>query len=126
LKGSTTYAYDNNGNTLTAVDGGNITLFGYSAKNELVSTTKAGTTTSFLYNASGIRTGKTQNSATTNFVVDENRDYAQVLLETGDSTSTRYTYGDDLLSQTRNGETNYFHYDGLGSTRALSDGVDGE
>jgi len=31
-----------------------------------------------------------------------------------------YTYGDDLLSQERNSATNYFHYDGLGSTRALS------
>jgi len=32
-----------------------------------------------------------------------------------------YTYGDDLLNQERNSANNYFHYDGLGSTRALSD-----
>ncbi|MDZ7923568.1 MAG: RHS repeat-associated core domain-containing protein [Marinagarivorans sp.] len=31
-----------------------------------------------------------------------------------------YTYGDDLISQSNNGQTSYYHYDGLGSTRQLS------
>jgi len=120
-KGSTTYTYDNNGNTLTETDGSNITLYAYNTKNALVSVTKADVTTDFTYNASGIRTGKTQNNTTTSFVVDENRDYAQVLIEANGTDETRYTYGDDLLSQASAGETRYFHYDGLGSTRALSD-----
>ncbi len=59
----------------------------------------------------------------TSLVVDSNRDYAQVLLEvTNGATNAAYTYGDDLISQTRNSATSFYHYDGLGSTRALTDG----
>jgi len=47
--------------------------------------------------------------------------YTQVVLEVTGTQNVLYTYGDDLLSQERNSATNYFHYDGLGSTRALSD-----
>ena len=39
----------------------------------------------------------------------------------GNTTEVSYTYGDDLLSQSRAGQTSTYHYDGLGSTRALSD-----
>ena len=35
--------------------------------------------------------------------------------------NTSYSYGDDLISQTQGTTTHYYHYDGLGSTRALSD-----
>jgi len=44
-----------------------------------------------------------------------------VVLEATGTENVLYTYGDDLLSQERNSTTNYYHYDGLGSTRALSD-----
>jgi len=37
------------------------------------------------------------------------------------ATTVSYVYSDDLLSQTRNGTTSIYHYDGLGSTRSLSD-----
>ncbi|MEE9426376.1 MAG: polymorphic toxin-type HINT domain-containing protein [Methylococcales bacterium] len=55
-------------------------------------------------------------------MVDSNRDYAQVLQESINGTEiVSYTYGDDLVSQTRDAATHYYHYDGLGSTRYLSD-----
>jgi RHS repeat-associated protein len=54
-------------------------------------------------------------------VVDENRDYAQVLVEDDGAAQVSYTYGDDLISQERGGEAYYYHYDGLGSTRSLTD-----
>ncbi|MCU7860669.1 MAG: hypothetical protein KZQ86_12760 [Candidatus Thiodiazotropha sp. (ex Lucinoma kastoroae)] len=34
---------------------------------------------------------------------------------------TPYFHGDDLISQSRNGESSFYHYDGLGSTRSLTD-----
>ncbi|MCP4712569.1 MAG: RHS repeat-associated core domain-containing protein, partial [Planctomycetes bacterium] len=34
-----------------------------------------------------------------------------------------YIHGDDLISQNRNSGTSYYHYDGLGGTRALTDEV---
>jgi RHS repeat-associated protein len=57
------------------------------------------------------------------YVVDKNRAYAQVL-EERDSTGSllvSYLYGHDLLAQTRGTATHYYHYDGLSSTRLLSD-----
>ena len=58
----------------------------------------------------------------TTYLVDSNRDYAQVLEERDSSGNllVRYVYGHDLISQTRSGVTTYYHYDGLGSTRALT------
>ncbi len=55
--------------------------------------------------------------------MDENRDYAQVLAEIDGSgaPTVQYSYGDDLISQNRGAAAHFYHYDGLGSTRALSD-----
>jgi RHS repeat-associated protein len=44
-----------------------------------------------------------------------------VLVEKTGTNEVIYTFGDDLVSQERNGAVNFYHYDGLGSTRALSD-----
>ena len=52
-----------------------------------------------------------------------NRDYAQVIAETDTSNTiaVEYIFGDDLLAQNRSGTLSNYQYDGLGSTRALSD-----
>ncbi|MEE9327443.1 MAG: RHS repeat-associated core domain-containing protein [Cocleimonas sp.] len=121
-QGGTTYTYDNNGSTLTETLDGNSKTYSYNAKNQLTETSNAGSTTSYQYNADGIREAQTTGSETTQYIVDSNRAYAQVIEErSNNATTVSYTYGDDLLSQTRNGTTNTYHYDGLGSTRALSD-----
>ena len=41
-------------------------------------------------------------------------------LDSANQVQVQYTYGDDLISQDRAGSVSYYHYDGLGSTRALS------
>ncbi|MES9854782.1 MAG: RHS repeat-associated core domain-containing protein [Candidatus Thiodiazotropha sp. L084R] len=120
-QGGTRYTYDENGNTLTETIDTNITTYGYNAKNELVSVEQGGNTTEYGYNPNGIRSSKSESGVTTSYVVDENRDYAQVLIEDDGTTQVSYTYGDDLISQDRGGETSYYHYDGLGSTRSLTD-----
>jgi len=94
----------------------------YNDRNHTVALTQPdASTVNFRYNVDGIRDQKSSGGVTTEFVVDHNRDYTQVVLEATGTESVLYTYGDDLLSQERNSATNYFHYDGLGSTRALSD-----
>ena len=121
-QGGTTYSYDNNGSTLSETLDGNSKTYIYNAKNQLIQTNKAGADTSYQYNADGIREAQTTGIETTQYIVDTNRAYAQVIKESvNNSTTVEYTYGDDLLSQTRNGQSNIYHYDGLGSTRALSD-----
>jgi len=53
---------------------------------------------------------------------DLNRSLVQVLMETDatDTITAEYTYGNDLISR-HTSATSYYHYDGLGSARQLSD-----
>jgi len=77
---------------------------------------------SYQYDIDGIRTAKNDDGITTNYVVDKNRDYAQVLneLDSSNTPTVSYVYGDDLIKQSRAANDSYYLYDGLGSTRALS------
>ena len=109
--------------TLSQTDeSGAIETYAYNSRQQLISHTVKGQTTTYAYNPEGIRTQQTSPSQSTDYLIDQNRDYAQVLAEY-DSTGlkTLYSYGDDLVSQTKGTATHYYYYDGLGSTRALSD-----
>ncbi|ABC28925.1 Rhs family protein [Hahella chejuensis KCTC 2396] len=65
--------------------------------------------------------GKAASGVTTDFIVDQNRDYAQVLQEVvNGAKQVSYVYGDDLLSQARAGDVSYYVYDGQGSVRSLT------
>jgi RHS repeat-associated protein len=77
----------------------------------------------YSYDRVGIRTQKATSNDTIDYLVDHNRDYAQVLqeLDTNAQLQVQYTYGSDLIGQQRQGQNTYYHYDGLGSTRALTD-----
>ncbi|MGH1429386.1 MAG: Ig-like domain-containing protein [Arenicella sp.] len=120
--GGNLYTHDANGNTLTQTLDGVVTTYTYNAKNELVGSNEAGSATAYLYNTEGVRIGKGDSTSQTLYTVDHNRDYAQVLAESVNGTlAVNYTYGDDLISQKRGTQTSTYHYDGLGSTRALSD-----
>ena len=125
-QGGTVYVHDDNGNTLTETIDSNVTTYVYDAKNKMTSVDKGGVVTGYSYDSNGIRTSKTEAGVTTQFVVDLNRDYAQVLeevvgdIETAPAT-VQYSYGHDLLNQGRAGEFRFYSYDGLGSTRALTD-----
>ncbi|WP_417538936.1 putative Ig domain-containing protein [Marinobacter sp.] len=121
-QGAVQFTYDANGNTLTETDAGVVTRYRYDGANRLTEAQTPGATVTFGYNADGIRTRKSNGGQTTRYVVDSNRDYAQVLAEVANGSSeVSYTYGDDLVSQTRGAITSYHLYDGHGSTRALAD-----
>lgn len=125
-QGNTSYIYDANGNTLSTTLDGVSTGYRYNSLNKLVEADSTEGTVTFVYNIDGIRTGKTvAGTATKNYIVDSNRDYAQVLIEDDGTEVVIYTYGDDLISQTRAEGIYFYHYDGLGSTRVLTD-VNGE
>lgn len=66
---------------------------------------------------------KNDDGITTNYLVDKNRDYGQVLkeLDSANTETVSYLYGDDLIKQTRASNDSYYLYDGHGSARALSD-----
>ena len=121
------YRYDDNGNLTEKIGVDEQVHYAYDAENHLIraETTRFGVTivVEYAYDARGNRVKKSIDGlAVTTYLVDENRDYAQVLEERdGDGNLlVRYVYGHDLISQTRDGVTSFYHYDGLGSTRALT------
>jgi YD repeat-containing protein len=134
----TTYEYDANGNTVAKLTGLSATLYVYDAENRLVEVERgpdaqsAQTVASYAYDGNGNRVTKAEPTAeglkVTTFLVDESQQYAQVVEEREEvaeqpaQVTVAYVYGDDLLNQLRGGQRTYYHYDGLGSTRALSDG----
>ena len=77
------------------------------------------------YDADGIRVAQTAGADETRFLIDPNRPYAQVLEEytPGGIIKVSYVHGLDLISQNRAGAKSFYHVDGLGSTRALSDAL---
>jgi RHS repeat-associated protein len=121
--GGNTYSYDDNGNTLTKTEGGVTTTNVYDLRNKLVSSTTSGVTTAFDYDVNGLRTSRGAGGSTTSFITDSNRDFGQVVAEVTDGDFVLgYSFGDDLVSQVfPGGSVFFFHYDGLGSTRSLSD-----
>ena len=123
-QGGVSYVYDDNGNTLSEDDQGALTLYGWNSQNQLIEHMAGGVTSNYRYNPDGVRQGQSDDTSTTDYLVDSNRDYAQVLVESVDgSTAVAYHFGDDLISQSRGGGEHFFHVDGLGSTRVLTDEV---
>ena len=124
------YTYDDNGNLLTKIGNGEEWQLTYNALNHVehadISTSQGTSSLAYTYDHDGIRIGKTINGTeVVQYVVDKNRPYAQVLEEThtrgGLSATTSYVYGDALISAATEGSTHYYHTDGLGSVRHLSD-----
>jgi len=116
---TTTYTFDDQGNTLNKSDGTSTTSFAHDPQHRVIEA-DSGSLITFAYDIAGTRQERADSSGTTSYIVDANRDYAQVIEEQGASNVT-YTYGLDLLSQNRGAATSYYHYDGLGSTRTLTD-----
>ncbi|MEP1075191.1 putative Ig domain-containing protein [Leptolyngbya sp. PL-A3] len=122
----TTYTYDNNGNTTSRTTDGTTITYTWNADNRLIGADTDGNGSIDVtnrYNQNGIRVSQTVNGEETRFLIDENQDYAQVLEEytPGEIIKVSYVYGNDLVSQDREGEQFFYHVDSLGSTRALSD-----
>jgi RHS repeat-associated protein len=125
------YTYDNNGNTLTKTENGKTTESIWNDRGRLAGVKvkdAAGNVTQqvgYEYDASGIRVSQNVDGEITKYLIDANLPYAQAVVEYRPSglVVVFYTHGNDLISQTRDGVSSFYHVDGLGSTRALSDGI---
>jgi RHS repeat-associated protein len=121
----TTYSYDENGNTLVWNAAGSRTTLTWSYEDELLTAlTPAGARVTMTYDADHMRRKREESADTTPYLWDG----AQVLmdLDASNGTVARYTlapfgYG-DLVSQRRSGATREYHFDTIGSTRALTAG----
>jgi outer membrane lipoprotein-sorting protein len=126
-EGENIYIYDNNGNTTSKKNAKETISYIYGYNNRLISvvtTNQEGTSTvEYIYDADGIRVGKiVDGTKVSRYTVDRNTDYAKVLEERDENGGlvVSYVHGDDLISQKRGNVKSYYHYDGLGSTRALT------
>ncbi len=121
-EGSIAYTYDANGNTLSKTDGGSTTIYAYDFENRLISAQTPSSHIEYNYDVNGVRVRTIANSSITTYLIDTNREIAQVVEEKDalGGVLVSYVYGDDLISQQRGGISSYYHYDGIGSTRALT------
>ena len=124
MTGWATDTYDNNGNTIISFG----TNFQYDVMNHLTNATVNGMRFLMTYDGDGNRVSKQVGSTTTYFLVDgiNPSGYTQILEEWTNNGTTGlskvYNYGLNLVSQRQSIiSTNYFIYDGHGSTRLLTD-----
>ena len=126
----TAYTYDDNGNTLSKQSPADTVFYHWDFENRLVGVDTDGDGSIDVtneYDADGIRVSQTVSGDETRFLIDANRPFQQVLEEytPGGIIKVTYLHGLDLISQNRHGESgkSFYHVDGLGSTRALSDAL---
>jgi RHS repeat-associated protein len=120
---STTYTYDNNGNTSTKVVGSNTTSYAWDFENRLTSVTLPGSggTVTFKYDPFGRRIYKSSSSGTSIYAYDGDN----LIEETNSSGGVVARYSqttevDEPLAMLRGGTTSYYEQDGLDSVTSLS------
>ncbi|MCX6023101.1 MAG: hypothetical protein NTZ05_15500 [Chloroflexi bacterium] len=126
--GGVNYCHDANGNQTrrngsTCSTGGD--TFGWDTHNRFLNyNPSAGSATAYGYNGDGVRVKKTVGSAATYYFQDVAGGLPRVAAELPTSTYvwTFYVYGLDLIAQVGDdGAARYYHYDGNGNVRAISD-----
>ncbi|MEG3928593.1 putative Ig domain-containing protein [Microcoleus sp. T3_D1] len=126
----TTYAYDNNGNLLSRFKNNtDKAVYTWDFENRLIGaqvTDASGTRNiEYRYDADGVRVATIVNGQETRYLIDSNQPHAQVLEEYSPNGNLQasYVYGLDLVSTERGSDRAFYHVDGLGSTRALTNGA---
>ncbi|OUL29670.1 hypothetical protein BV378_05730, partial [Nostoc sp. RF31YmG] len=125
---TTAYTYDNNGNLISEVTGTNSKTYRWlnDGENRLMGITinnASGTSNiEYRYDAQGIRVAQIVDGVETRFLVDTLQQYPQVLAEydAAGNIKSSYVYGKDLISQSQGSEKFFYHTDGLGSTKVLT------
>jgi RHS repeat-associated protein len=121
-----TYTYDDNGNLINKIKGSGSVNYYYDSENRLIEVQTSSSLVKYIYDYDGIRVSSIINGNKTNYLIDKNRDYAQVSEVTNPSAGliADYIYGDDLISMKRSGDKFFYHYDGNGNTRQLTNSTE--
>lgn len=121
--GGTIFAYDADGNLISATTGESITTYTYDDENNLLTITSPSAAIANVYDALGLRISTTTNGATTTIVEDPLS--GQVVGEYGTTTVARNVFGLGLISRmfTSDGTTSsyFYNFDGSGNTVGLTD-----
>jgi RHS repeat-associated protein len=127
----TDYTYDDSGNLISEVTGNNSTIYRWANEGENrlvgVTVTEGGITRNvgYKYNAQGIRVGKVVDGVETRYLIDELQPYSQVLEEydAAGNPKNSYVYGYDLVGKLQGSQPSFYHPDGLGSTRLVTNNL---
>jgi YD repeat-containing protein len=123
--GPTTYSYDLNGNLETRVQGGITKTHIFDSQDRLTGVSSPSLNIQYQYDGLFNRVAKTDSGTTTQYLVDPNGVLPQVIAEMdrAGNITAYYVYGSmGLVSKiTAAGSVYFYHYDGLGSTIAMTD-----
>ncbi len=120
------YCYNANGSQ-TRRNGSNCStggdVFGWDDWNRMASANiSGGSNTTYTYNGDGVRTKKTIGSTITEYFQDIAGDLPRVAADRVDSTWNYYVYGNGLIGKVGSDNVaRYYHYDGTGHVRAITD-----
>jgi RHS repeat-associated protein len=119
--GSDIFGWDANGRMITRTYGANSATYAYDSLDRLSQVVSGTATAAFTYNGDGVRVGKSVNGLSTDYVQDTSQELPVVVAETTGGQTSLYVYGNDLTTRIDSaGNPSFYHYDALGSVRALS------
>ncbi|HLA82526.1 MAG TPA: RHS repeat-associated core domain-containing protein, partial [Thermoleophilia bacterium] len=113
--GTITYTWDNNGNLLTQADASGTITHTYDYANRLKTVTGT-VVSSYAYDGDGLRVGRTVDGTTTNYLWDKALALPVIITDS----NSLYLYGLGLIAQQQGTDIAYYHPDGLGSVRNLT------
>lgn len=123
----TKFTYDNNGSILTVSDGTNSVVYDWinDGENRLVRVNNGSSLTQYVYDADGNRVASITDGVRTNYLTAPIMGMSEVLMEYDNSgnITTDYTQGLGLIRSRASGRESFYHTDGLGSTRVITDNV---
>ena len=123
--GPTSFAYDAKGNTIARHSPAGNTSYDFNPKNQLTAVQTPGGSVDFAYDPAGERIRSNGPDGSMHHLVDTQNatGVSQVLADYDDTGAplAEYTYGYELLGQTRNGAAHFHHRDGSRNVRLLSD-----
>jgi len=128
---TTTFGYDDNGSILPRSNGTQTITYDWinDGENRLAGVTnselRGSSQTNFVYDAFGNRVASIANGVRTNYLTASVGGLPEVLVEydAAGQVTADYTHGLGLVAATRNGREGFYHTDGIGSTRAITNSV---
>ncbi len=122
-QGAVTHEYNERGDLVSTTRPDGEVSYVYDAWRRLVSVEDGGLNIDYVYDMDGNRVERTVGAETRRYLYDTGPENARIIRisDAADQEIAHYTHGHDLLSQTREGATHFYLYDGNLNTRGMAD-----
>lgn len=123
----TNFTYDNNGSLKRRSDGTQTVTYDWinDGENRLIGVNSGTSQQQYIYDAFGSRVATIADGVRTNYLTAPIWNLPEVLMEYGvnGQVTADYTQGVGLVRSIRDGKEGFYHTDGLGSTRVITDNI---